>query len=310
MTGEEMKHEEWRGNTGGTPWMHFMLIRLFKVFSLRLVYAFMAVFVVPFYMLFAHRGYIAMYHFFRRRLHRSPLRSFLGVYGNHYRFGQIILDRFAAYAGRRFQFEIDGNDLFLDLCSRPEGFLMLSCHVGNYELAGYAFEASAKRLNALVFSGEAALVMEQRARLLSRNNIRMIPVSDDMSHIFLISDALSGGEIVSIPADRIFGSPRFVECPFFGGMARFPLGPYAMAVQRGLKTLAVFVMKESAYKYKVYIRNICLGDNPPKRRDEKAALLARQMAAEMERVVTEYPEQWFNYYEFWEDNGSSEPLRD
>ena len=310
MSVEELKHEEWRGNTGGTTWMHFMLIRLFKVLNLRLIYGFMAVFVVPFYMLFAHRGYISMYHFFRQRLHQSPLRSFLSVYVNHYRFGQIILDRFAAYAGRQFQFEIDGNDLFLDLCNRPEGFLLLSCHVGNYELAGYAFEATAKRFNALVFSGEAAIVMEQRNRLLTRNNIRMIPVSEDMSHIFLMNDALASGEIVSIPGDRIFGSPRSVECPFFGSMAHFPLGPYAMAAQRDLPTLAIFVMKDSAYKYEVYVRPISLDDNPPKRRNEKATMLARKMAAEIERVVTKYPTQWFNYYEFWENNGNTTTGRD
>ena len=302
---EVLEHEEWRGNTGGKDWMHHVLIWSFRYVNLRLVYAVMAVFVVPMYMLLAHKGYISMYHFFRQRLGNGRLKAFCNVYRNHYRFGQIILDRFAAYAGRRFQFEIEGNDEFLRLCSQKEGFLVVSCHVGNYELAGYAFEASSKRYNALVYSGEAAAVMENRNRILNGNNIRMIPVSDDMSHIFLMNQALADGEIISIPGDRIFGSPRSVECQFFGSKARFPLGPYAMAVQRNLPVLALFVMKESAYRYQVYVRHLSLGSNPPSRRDEKAQQLAQQLADATEQVVRKYPTQWFNYYEFWEHDGET-----
>ena len=279
--------------------MHRALIWSFKYLNLRFVYLGMAVFVVPFYMLFAHKGYISMYHYFRQRQGFGVWKSFRYVYLNHYRFGQVILDRFATYAGRRFELELDGNDTFVELCHKQSGFMIMSCHVGNYELAGYAFKATEKRYNALVYSGEAKTVMENRNRVLSKNNIRMIPVSEDMSHIFLMNEALSDGEIVSIPGDRIFGSPRYVECDFFGSKARFPLGPYAMALQRGVPTVAILVMKESAYRYKTYIRQIQAENRKYVSRNERAASLAQSFAREMEAVLRKYPEQWFNYYEFW-----------
>lgn len=298
---EQMEHREWRGNTGGTGWMHRLLIRLLKHMNLRFVYLGMAVFVVPFYMLLAHQGYIAMFHYFRRRHGFGVWRSFRYVYLNHYRFGQVILDRFAAYAGRHFEFLLDGNDAFLELCHGQTGIVVLSSHVGNYELAGYTFRSSAKRYNALVYSGEAKVVMEQRSKMLSINNIRLIPVSADMSHVFLTSEALANGEIVSIPADRIYGSTRYVTCDFLGGQARFPLGPFAMALQRGVPTMTIFVMKESAYRYKCYIRRLEAGAGSS--RQERAASLAQNFAREMETVLRQYPEQWFNYYEFWSHDG-------
>ena len=276
---EQLEHGEWRGNTGGMTWMHRVLIWAFRYINPRLVYAGMAVFVIPFYMLFAHKGYI--------------------VYLNHYRFGQIILDRFAVFAGREFQFELEGYDKYLELCHEDSGFIILSCHVGNYELAGYTFKATEKRYNALVFPGEAKAVMENRNRVLSENNIHMIPMSEDMSHIFLINDALASGEIVSIPGDRIFGSPRYVECDFMGSRARFPLGPYMMALQREVPTIATFVMKESSYRYQVYIRRIQTDDRQFANRTEQAANLAQHFASEIEAILKQYPEQWFNYYEFW-----------
>lgn len=301
---EELSHEEWTGRTDGANWMHRSLIAIFKYTDIRVVYAFMAIFVIPFYMLFSHSSYISMYHYFRQRHHYGRWKAFRYVYLNHYRFGQIILDRFAAYAGKSFQFELEGNDIFVEQCRQQSGFIILSCHVGSYEMAGYAFKSTEKRFNALVFSGEAKTVMANRSRLFSDNNIRMIPVSNDMSHVFLMNEALANGEIVSIPGDRIFGSPRYVTCDFLGAKARFPLGPYAMALQRGLPTLAIFIIKLSARKYRGYIRRIQADEQPMAgNRVERATSLAQSFVRELEQILKLHPEQWFNYYEFWKADG-------
>ena len=297
-----LAHEDWRGNTGGATWMHQLLIGTFRYIGPRPMYFFMGVFVVPFYMLFNHKGYLSIYHYFRRQHRFSWWKSFRYTYLNHYRFGQTILDRFAVYAGCKYEFELEGNDRFLDLMKKPEGFIILSSHVGNYEIAGYSFASTGKKYNALIFSGEAKTVMENRNRLLSAHNIKMIQVTEDMSHVFEMNNALSDGEIVSIPGDRIFGSPKFLECNFFNGKARFPLGPYAMAVQRSVPVVAVFVMKYSPYKYKVYIRELGMEETEGMSRHEKPARIAQVFAKELETILRKYPEQWYNYYEFWCDD--------
>lgn len=297
-------HQEWKGNTSGTAWMHNTLIRLFKRIDLRWVYVFMAVFVIPFYLLFSHKGYLAIYHYFRHRHGLGVWKSFRMTYLNHYRFGQIILDRFAVYAGQKFHFELDGNEEFLRLLREDDGFVILSCHVGNYELAGYTFQSVGKTYNALVFSGEAAAVMENRSRLLGENNIRMIPVKDDMSHVFEINNALSEGDIVSIPGDRVFGSPRTVESELLGSKVQLPYGPYALAAQRNVPVIAIFVMKESAYQYQVYIRRLNPNlDNEHLNRNEKTSMLAHHFTEELGLILQKYPEQWFNYYDFWHEDG-------
>lgn len=297
-----LKHEEWRGNTSGATWMHQLLIVTFRYIGLRPVYLFMGLFVAPFYMLFNRKGYLSVYHYLRRQHGFSPVKSFRYTYLNHYRFGQIILDRFAVYAGCKYEFELDGNDQFTELMEKPGGFIILSSHVGNYEIAGYSFVSTDKKYNALVFPGEAKTVMENRKRLLSAHNINMISVAEDMSHVFEMSKALSDGEIVSIPGDRIFGSPRYLECDFLKGRARFPLGPYALAVQRGVPVVAIFVVKQALFKYKVYIRQIGTESIAGLKRDENAQHVAEIFAKEMEKVLKVYPEQWFNYYEFWNDD--------
>lgn len=277
--------------------MQRSLIVGFRFLSLRIYYAIVAV-VVVFYMLFNHKGYLSMYHFYRRRFNYPPVKSFLYVYRNHYAFGQIIVDRFAAYAGKRFGFEVDGQEMLDELTSASEGFVQLGSHVGNCEIVGYLLTFRNKRLNALIFGGETQTVMQNRNRMFAGRNVNLIPVKDDMSHIFLLNDALGRGEVVGMPADRMFGSTKSVECRFFGATARFPIGPFMLAVQRDVDATALFVMKESAKKYKVYVRKISADRRLSKK--ERIAAMGQQFADELERIVRAYPTQWFNYYEFWE----------
>ena len=63
--------------------------------------------------------------------------------------------------------------------------------------------------------------------------------------------------------------------------------------------LSIFVMKESAKRYRIFVRQIDTGDATlPKRRRMEAS--ARSFAAQLEQIVRRYPTQWFNYYDFWE----------
>jgi predicted LPLAT superfamily acyltransferase len=279
--------------------MHRTLIAVLRLVGVRPVYAVMAVFVVPFYMLFRPKGFSVIRRYMLQRQGFGQWKAFRYACLNHYRFGQVVIDRFALYAGVKFQFDIVNNDLFTQLCQNDDGFIILSSHAGNYEMAGYTFKSNRKAYNALVYGGEAQTVMENRQRLFRKNNIRMISVSDDMSHIFEINNALSDGQIVSIPADRIFGSPRFVECQLLGATARLPLGPYALAAQRGANTISMHVMKVDTYKYKVYIKKIEAEGNVALKRNERPQALAQSFASELEAILKQYPEQWYNYYEFW-----------
>ena len=280
---EALQHNEWSGKTDGLPWMQRSLIAMFRVLPLWLIYGVMAL-VVPFYMIFNRKGYKAMYRFFRDRLGYGRWKSFWKVYANHYRFGQIILDRFGVYAGKKYHFIVEGQELMDELEKHPEGFVNLSSHVGNYEIAGYSLKPKSKRFNALLYAGETATVMENRQKQLSQNNMSMIPVKEDMSHLFAINAAIDNGEIVSMPADRIYGSQKAVDCMFFGEKARFPMGAFALATKKKVPMLAVFVMKDSYRTYHAYVRKI---------------ETAQKFATNLEDIVRRYPTQWFNYFDFW-----------
>lgn len=295
------EHNNWKGTTGGLPWMQRTLVRWLAVIDVRIAYCFVAVFVIPFYMLFTHYGYIAQYRFFREVFGYSWIKSFFSVYKNECKFSQIIIDRFAVYGGKKFKFDIDPSEfeLWQSLESGEKGFVQLSAHIGNYEIAGYLLQAEHKDINALVFSGETQTVMTNRAKVFTPNGIKMVPVSSDMSHVFILSNALSNNEIISMPGDRMFGSKKYVECNFFSKTARFPIGPFQLSVLHETPIVCVFVMKKSYDEYKIIIRELNIPEGEDIKKSQKIASLVSQYSEILESTVKNYPTQWFNYFDFW-----------
>ena len=131
---------KWQGGTDGTSWMHRALIGMMKVVPLWLMYFFMHL-AIPVYMVVNHKAYLANYHYFRKRHGYGPLKAFFHVWLNHVTFGGVIIDRFGAFAGKKFRVEVPEIPVYEELCSRQEGFLQVSSHIGSDEMAGYVLRA-------------------------------------------------------------------------------------------------------------------------------------------------------------------------
>ncbi len=291
-----MDEQKWKGTTYGNGWMHRWLIRLLRYIDVRCLYVFVAVFVVPVCLIVNPSGKI-IYRFFRRHFGYSAWKAIRKTYANHYLFSQVVIDKFAMYAGKKFKIDVEGYEHFQTLATQQPAFIQLSAHIGNYEIAGYSLVAEQKPFNALVFFGEKESVMLNRAKMFSSTHIRMIPIKSDMSHLYLIDQAIGRGEIVSMPSDRMIGSLKYVEHDFLGGKAKFPQGPFRVATMRALDVVAVNVMKTASKAYTIYVT--------PLRYDKSASRQAQiqQLSAlyveELERMVRMYPTQWYNFFDFW-----------
>jgi predicted LPLAT superfamily acyltransferase len=297
------KKREWKGVTGGCTFGQKAMKILFSIVNVRVGY-FVLVFVIPFYLLFARKGYLAIYRYFRRQHGYPAMKSFFKTYRNHYIFGQTILDRFAVYAGQRnFKLDNPDNDLFLRMVYAGHGCIIATSHVGNPELCGYLLSQNTKRINSMIYGGEAKEVQKNRLAILGDNNVRVIPVSDDMSHIFMINEALTNGEMVSMPCDRSFGSNKTVECDFLNGKVDFPVGAFALASQFNVPVISMFVLKITASLYRIHVISVPVPAEGNKR--QRIDEMTRSFAGILEGIVKKYPEQWFNFYNFWKNENVS-----
>lgn len=291
-----MAEKEWAGNTFGTGFMHRSLIGMLKHTDVRIWYAFSAIFIIPFCLVFSP-GAKTAWHYFRRRQKYGRWKSLLMTYVNHVLFAQVVIDKFAMYAGKKMKLKVENYDIFKQLAAKDEGFVMLSAHIGCYEMAGYELVSDRKPFNALVFAGEKSSVMQGRTKLFTGNNIKMIPLTSDMSYLFKIDQALANGEIVSIPADRVFGSAKTVRVKLLGAEAKLPWGPFCVPAMRGLEVIAVNVMKTSVKGYTAYVTRLDYDKDAS--RKQQVQQLADNYSKELEKMLNSYPAQWYNYFEFW-----------
>lgn len=290
-----MAGRRWQGDTYGNQWMHKWLIAALRFLDVRLLYAFAAVFVVSVCMMVNRRNTGIVYRYLHHRIGFSSVKAAWQTYVNHCLFAQVVIDRFAMFAGKRFDTTVVGYEHYKALADK--GYVQLSAHVGNYEIAGYTLVAENKRFNALVYGGEKATIMAGRDKMFGHTNIRMIPVTDDGNHLFTLNAALADHEIVSMPADRVVGSPKTIEMDFLGGKADFPLGPFSVATMRSEDVLAVNVFKTSSKGYTIYVEPLLYDKQAPRREQQRQ--LAASYAACLERMLRKHPAQWYNYFEFW-----------
>jgi len=288
----------WQGKTDGTPCMQRTLVKMLRHFDVRLIYAFMVLW-LPFYLLSRPSAVSAQYRYYRHRQHFRQLKSAWFVLANFYRFGQVIMDRFAAYAGRKFNYIIDQRDLFYNYVDKADGFMILSSHLGNFEMAGYELSTPLKRMNVVLYAGDTEEVMKRREELLATHNIHLISLQQDMSHVFEMHNALANGEILAMPADRRMGSLKSVTVNVLGSPAKLPMGPFVLAVSRNETVRAVFVMKEKWDTYHIYIEPL---EQPFEgTRNERIQYVANQYADLLTKLAKRYPAQLYNYFDFWSD---------
>ncbi|HNX67794.1 MAG TPA: lysophospholipid acyltransferase family protein, partial [Bacteroidales bacterium] len=217
-------------------------------------------------------------------------------------FGQSMFDKYALFCnnGKNYKLSFDGREAFDEALTGKQGIIIISSHCGNFELAGYILKQNLKRINAIAFGGESQVYQQARENILSENNITMIPVCDDFSHIYAINKALSNGEILIVPGDRAYEGSKTGERNFMGHIARFPAGPFHLAEKYDTRVFAIFVMKESDFHYKTIVRPISIPHNEGMTKTERIEMMADNYVHTLESVVNQYPAQWYNFYKFWD----------
>ena len=294
-----MAQKNWSGKTQGGTFGQKAIYYYFRFGSLRVIYG-LLFFIIPFYMIFSRKGYRASAWYAQHILHVKHWKTVFFVFRNFYAFGTVFLDRFAIFGNskRKFRFTIENNELFMEQLRQPQGFLIASAHIGNYEIMSYSFEQFEKKIYPILYGEEAAVFQKLRTGFFQQRNIEPIILSHDGSHIFEIYNAIKNGNIVSMPTDRSMGEVKTFRIDFLGNSAPFPAGAFHLAASFNVPILTIFAVKKSYRHYKIMIQKL----TPPEtgNKEEKALFLCREYVNSLEKTLLQYPEQWYNFYPFWE----------
>ena len=290
---------EWQGKSRGTVFGYKIFVFCMKTFGIGSAY-FILHFVALYFCFFAPSSSKASYYYFRRRRKNAVLKSFLNIYKSYYIFGQTIIDKVAISSGLRdkFTYHFDGVELINQALKEKKGGVLISAHVGNFEIAEHFFgelEENAS-ISILTTDSEHSAIKEYLESVTNKPQVNLIFIQEDLSHIFEINAALARNELVCITGDRYIKGSKYLTEDLLDQVAKFPAGPFMLASRLKVPVLFVYVMKETNSHYHLFTRQA-----KAKHRDAKALL--KEYTESVSWMLQKYPLQWFNYFDFWETLG-------
>ncbi len=288
---------QWDGKSKGTLLGYRIFVTIIKKLGVRAAYGLLVP--VAFYYVVAYpRTTQAMFSYYRERQGFSLWRSLTSLYRIYYVFGQVLIDKFAIFAGLRdrFTFDFDGIDVLQQMLAEKKGGILISGHIGNFEIADRFFADIdlQQQIHIVAADQERSVIKEYLGSIAQDStNIHFIYIKEDMSHIFEISAALSRNELICLTGDRYFTNSKTMQAPLLGEDALFPAGTFMIASRLQAPVAFVYVMKEPNLHYHLYTRRAPAF----KHRDAQAVL--ETYTESMEQMLKKYPHQWFNFFDFW-----------
>jgi predicted LPLAT superfamily acyltransferase len=291
----------WEGKTRGGLTGYRIFVYILKTFGLNPAY-FILRFVSFYFFLFSRKTNRHIRFYFRDVLKYGKGRSLKSIYKNYFLLGQVLIDKVAVMSGlgKRFTYHWDGEE---HLRNMDEGGLLISAHIGSWEIAGNFLSRLDKTFNIVMLDEEHQKIKSYLDDVLTEKNLNVIPLKDDLSHLLAIKQALENKELIAIHADRFLEGSKTIRHPLLGKDALFPEGPFYLAARFNAPVSFVFAVKESRRHYHFFATKAKTYEITSKRSilpDELRPMI-KDYICRMEELLAVYPLQWFNYHKFWED---------
>lgn len=292
----------WKGKTRGGVLGHKIFIFLLKNFDISVAY-FVLRFVVFYFVFFSPKAFKSIFYLYNERLGFSFIKSFFYIYKNYYSLGQVLLDKVALLAGfyNKFTYDFEDEIYLKTMIEENTGGILISAHLGNWEFSSQLLNRLEGKFNIVIFDAEHERIKEQLSLVLVNKKLNVILIKDDLSHIYEINNALRNKEFICIHGDRYVANSKTISHNFLGEEANFPVGVFYLAAQYHVPVSFVYAIKSSNKHYKFFATppKYFSGSNDKKNKNEKIKEVVNDYVENLEMMVKKYPEQWFNYFNFW-----------
>jgi len=290
----------WKGQTRGGVAGHRFFIFILKTFGIKFTYLFLN-FVVLYFVLFSAKSRNPIFYYFHSIFGYGRVKSFIYVFKNNYKLGQVLIDKVALLAGfsDKFTFKFEGEEFIREIAAKGGG-LLIGAHMGNWEIAGQLLERIDTKIHILMLETEHEKIKMLLDDVMTEKSMNIIPIKEDFSHLFLIKEALQKNEIVAMHGDRYMEDSKTTIKTFLGHKAKFPEGPFYLSVKYKKPVIFVSAVKETDSHYHFFASKPNYQEQSNMTKEELVNNLLEEYITNLELTLKSYPEQWFNYYYFWE----------
>lgn len=200
-------------------------------------------------------------------------------------------------AQTEFAYEVEGEE-FLEQLAAAHGAILLTAHIGGYDLGAVVFAQRFRREIRMVRAPESDQQTAQHlARSLERAGAGAVKVAYNTSSMALpleMLNAIRAGEIVSIQGDRPVPNVSQRAACLFGDSVRLPDGPFMLALVAQVPIFPVFIVRTSFHHYKIIAREPIHCHRIEREREVAIEAAMEVWSRTLEKVIAEHWSQWFS----------------
>lgn len=285
------RNKAWDGKSRGGAFGYGFFIFLIRHAGLGLAYAFLSV-VAVYFIPFAPKATRAVWAYNRKILGYGRLKSARKLYAHYYVFGQTLIDRVACRYGMsdRYVFEFGNYRDFIRLLDAGP-VIIIGAHAGCWEMGTSFFGQYASKLNIALYDGE-----DERVKAALKENPAGYKVvglnGNGLESLLKIKLLLEKGEYICFQGDRFMEDSPVIRKTLLGHAASLPKGPFAIASKFRIPVVFYYAMREKPRRYVFHFTELPAG--------RSLDSIADAYVESLETVLGKYPQQWFNFYKFWQ----------
>ncbi len=294
---------KWSSRSIGSAFQHQIFYVLVRLGGRPLAYG--VLYIVVFYYIFFRPSIRRRteYYLSRRFPGKRTLGRLLDSYRLSMQLGKVLVDRaiVGVLGPDRMETKLNGREKLLQLLNEGTGFVLLTAHVGCWQVAMSALHC----LNVPVYmllrreEGDVDRHYFEHAGLSSP--YRTIDPTGYLGGTLEMLQVLKKGHILCTMGDRVFGSGRnTLCCDFLGGRVAFPYSAFRLASASGVPVVVLFSCKTGARTYELHVAEVIHVPELKDRSGEVFRPYVAQFAEALESFAGKYPYQFFNFHDMWQ----------
>lgn len=190
-----------------------------------------------------------------------------------------------------------GQEHITKLQQQGRGAVVVTGHLGFWQIAPILMQRKSYPPLTMAMAEEPNAGTAEWERQF-REKFRIVYTTSSPFATLELAQVLRKGELVGMQMDRVAGGAH-LWLPFCGRPAPFPIGPATLARATGAPLLPTFIIADADRRKCVFHVEEPIEVPRTRNRDADIRLATERAVAVYERYVRQYPEQWFNFYDFW-----------
>jgi predicted LPLAT superfamily acyltransferase len=292
----------------GDPFLFRLFMAQVKFLGRTANYA-LAYFITIYYVLLSPR-LVRMVTRFHERVRRitgdpRPVRPLRTTWRQTRQFGGSLIDRISVFVhhSRSFECTHEGVEHVRAVLENPRGSIIVGAHFGNWEVAAVLLKHHYHAVIHVVLFEDQVKKLGKFLKRIQGDTLRFVVLERDWNWNFMkLHGVLKGGGVVAIMGDRVLPGHPSAEVDFLGGKVTLPTGPYTLAAIYGARIVQAFGIKTARNRYHFQAlppREVRFTDRAS--REAVVAAAAQDFATHLERLVLRHPDQWYNFYDYWNE---------